>query len=389
MAARHPHTVLLVAVALLTSLAPFPAAGGTPAPLDEAASPGEGPSPDACGPEGDGVPHTPIEITENVGPEGFVLGHDPVTGEPVYRPGSGVVAGNGTAANPYLIEGWCIPVLPSDEGGLVIHHTDAHVAIRDVELSGPGPARQAWGALGIHLTYAANVAIDDVLVEDLYHPLTSWGILIDESRDIAITDVAIDDVNGRPIDLIHSRNVTIDGARVTDSAKGHAIGLRTSSELAVTNSVIADHPVGIHATSLTHNVTIAHNRIANTSSIGLDLPGTNANVVRANVVTGGEHGIVLRDPPDWWRHSPEQPSRIVANNLQGNANASLTVLGLDDPAHAEDNWWGHATGPSGDVQDACTDAVADGEGTAIVTEAAEVCFDPWLQAPNPEAGPTR
>jgi hypothetical protein len=47
--------------------------------------------------------HHPREQGRN----GFVW-DGPVTGDQVYRPGSGVVAGYGTAANPYVIEGWCI-----------------------------------------------------------------------------------------------------------------------------------------------------------------------------------------------------------------------------------------------------------------------------------------
>jgi hypothetical protein len=51
--------------------------------------------------------HEPIRILEDKGDDGFVW-DDPVTGEEVYRPDSGVVAGDGSASNPYVIEGWCI-----------------------------------------------------------------------------------------------------------------------------------------------------------------------------------------------------------------------------------------------------------------------------------------
>lgn len=41
--------------------------------------------------------HDPIRILEDHGPLGFTW-DDPITGETTYRPGSGVVAGDGTAS---------------------------------------------------------------------------------------------------------------------------------------------------------------------------------------------------------------------------------------------------------------------------------------------------
>jgi len=59
---------------------------------------------------------------------------------------------------------------------------------------------------------------------------------------------------------------------------------------------------------------------------------------------------------------------------------------LDEPVDATDNWWGHETGPSGGTTDACTSTTADGQGDAITTSNAEVCFAPWRTSPNPDAG---
>jgi hypothetical protein len=55
-------------------------------------------------PASDCKPHPPIEITEDRGPGGFVTTL-PAGGETLHRPGSGVVAGNGTAENPYTDRG--------------------------------------------------------------------------------------------------------------------------------------------------------------------------------------------------------------------------------------------------------------------------------------------
>lgn len=52
--------------------------------------------------------HPPIRIDGERGPQGIVVGQDPATGEPIYRPGSGVTDGRGTAQDPHVIEGWCI-----------------------------------------------------------------------------------------------------------------------------------------------------------------------------------------------------------------------------------------------------------------------------------------
>jgi hypothetical protein len=53
---------------------------------------------------GDCPSHPPIETIEDEGPNGFALAN--VEGAAaVPRPGSGVLAGTGTADDPYLIQG--------------------------------------------------------------------------------------------------------------------------------------------------------------------------------------------------------------------------------------------------------------------------------------------
>lgn len=156
---------------------PFPPAGpiaGVPGQAPSQAPPGSGPAESRC------TPHPPIRISEEQGPDGFILGHDPATGQPIYRPGSGVVDGAGTADDPYVIEGWCIAPVPeilSDASdplsattgndiypvAVLIRDTTAHVVVRGSVIGGqpadaPAPQSAIQGT-GLTLYRASNVKI--------------------------------------------------------------------------------------------------------------------------------------------------------------------------------------------------------------------------------------
>lgn len=84
-------TVVLLSVAAVSSAAPQEG-GGEPfssAMREDAASAEE-----RC------IPHPRIEVVGGAPGYGFTLGADPATGEPIYRPGTGVVAGTGTSEDP-------------------------------------------------------------------------------------------------------------------------------------------------------------------------------------------------------------------------------------------------------------------------------------------------
>ena len=66
---------------------------------------------------------------------------------------------------------------------------------------------------------------------------------------------------------------------------------------------------------------------------------------------------------------------INSNRLAGNDDYGLYVEDSAITVDATDNWWGHASGPSGGVADPVTGRIADGTGDAV---SENVRFDPWL-----------
>lgn len=66
---------------------------------------------------------------------------------------------------------------------------------------------------------------------------------------------------------------------------------------------------------------------------------------------------------------------VKSNNLAANDNYGLYVKNSTVNVNATNNWWGHASGPSGGVADPSTGRIANGTGVAV---SGHVCFDPWL-----------
>lgn len=362
--------------------------------------------PEYCG---DRIPHPPIQIQPNTDPFplGFVVGSNPATGEPLYRPGSGVVDGRGTADDPYVIEGWCIvrhPLLVDPyvtTAGIFIANTTAHVVVRDVTVDGVSAIPDQ--DIGIWVSGAENVTVAGSDVEE------NWdGVRIENSRDVEISNTRIvnnfddgidiedsfrTDIKGNNLSKNTNAGVDLEdttGARVTGNAfveniDAQGVGIQSTIYLErttgveVTGNVILDTVYG-DAVRLDSAVetTVANNTIEDSGEHGIVGFETRSTSIAWNNVTGHfDGGIHLEDPS-----SPD----IRGNNIEANSDHGLHVVDNDDPVAATGNWWGAGSGPSGGVLDACSDTEADGSGQPIATENASVCFDPWRDAPNPGAG---
>ncbi len=105
--------------------------------------------------------------------------HDPITilGNSDFTTENGVVAGSGTAEDPYLITGWEIDV-PSDARYAVkIENTTAHVTLRGLILRG---AMDTEGA-AIHLGFVSAATIEDTTITNSIN-----GIEISCSTDVTL-----------------------------------------------------------------------------------------------------------------------------------------------------------------------------------------------------------
>ncbi len=348
--------VCLVALTMVTTMIPSSASH----PGAEFTSPAS---------EDDCTPHPPIEIHEDEGPHGFTLGEDPITGDPLYRSGSGVTGGTGTSQDPYIIEGWCIqdygtPYLwvPGILGvpspipqGLLIQGTDAHVKIQGNTFTGQDLTTQAPS------TASSNGLVGQT------------GILIQDASNVHIHDNHLQ-ANGLGILAQNAKSLTIQGNHIQDG--NNAIKLDdTHGALLQDNLISENEKKGIELIDASEN-TIRSNTITNHGWTGIILIGeSHGNELLDNQIQDNRDGIAT------WSSDAE----IRGNNIEGNENG-VEVRQTDDLLHAQENWWGHADGPSGGVWDACEGTFADGPGDAVNTVNAQLCFDPWLDAPNPDAG---
>lgn len=485
------------------------------------------------------APHPPIHIEGDEGPQGFALAREPTTGAALWRPGSGVVEGNGTAENPYVIEGWCIrsagaPFLawisqdihpPPEElaDAIRIQDTSAHVVIRDNHLTGAfrtGIVPLEGGAEGIEVTNASNVSIEDntitahnghgLVLEDtpgvvIEENIVSnnersgielrnapgallagntvadngveEGIQVRSSDGVELVDNLLQENRFEGIELSHSTGArleantfegdgglavrgpqlshylheidasnTVDGDPIRYVRQDHGarvlapagqvlvagaenvtveglaleytqVGIQAAfaDNLTVQNTTLRDHRVGIDLfatdralledNTLQHNrlgpvqqprgafhvvfaiqgaidldesdgVRISNNRIAHNDD-GIQAHESHGLEILRNVVAGNEHHGI-----DLWS---SEDARVHQNSIVDNEDG-LLARQLAEPADARHNWWGDPSGPSGNATDACTGTRADGNGDGISTYRADVCFEPWLDSPNPDAG---
>lgn len=399
---------------------------------------------------GDGSPATPLTCEDRPRRPPIVIEHDAMF---KLGPAVGVVNphATGTADDPYVIEGWCLASGPGDRSaaGITINSTSAHVVVRDNVVDGDrqllenltedgGSNDWAWG---VDLNGAANVTIADNTI--VHHPEANVrvnasstvqvlgntledsrsGTLLETSTEVtvgqnAITDqswgVATDRAIGTVIvgntitktvqatDIYESQDTTIRDNVVRDDTSGFAVF--SSPGTAITNNTVTrSNGYGIVVFS-GDDLSITGNTITDSTAPGMDIFRLSNATIANNTVTGGSHGIrlftvdsgvvadnaVTGNDGDGIELFESSQVPAVGNNIEGNGDAGLVAVGTAQPVEAQGNWWGHASGPSGNVTDACTGTVADGSGEAIRLEdfrgEAEVCFDPWLESPNPEAG---
>ena len=107
-------------------------------------------------------------------------------------------------------------------------------------------------------------------------------------------------------------------------------------------------------------------------AIWLSIDNGSEITISHNILTGATEGITTRGGL-----LDNSTVLIKFNILTGNGDYGLYVEDSAVTVDATDNWWGHASGPSGGVADPVTSRIADGTGDAV---SGNVHFDPWLTA---------
>lgn len=332
------------------------------------------------------------------------------------------LTGNTVQGDPIVsIHGEDDPHIP-DEAGQILVHASTNVSIADRSFEGV--------ATPVIVTDSEHVTVTNVTARDAF-----IGTYVAETTGFTVENATIaggermglylwaDDgtVRGNTVTDVDSSgvfasgaNLTLAGNRIEEGFAGIAAygdnatvrsntlvghegpGLELdASDAVVEDNLVRDNGRGPFWEELTTGITveepralIANNTITdNPTGVYLDGPADNATI-HSSVVTGNDVGVLAGDR----RGSPGDVT-LEGTTIAGNAEAGLLLRNPEGTLDARDNWWGHASGPSGGEEDACTDAVADGEGDRIAVEdedvlqrGPDICFEPWLASPNPQAG---
>lgn len=287
---RRRGAAVVVALLMLTipTVSALPA-GGTP-------------------PVGDCIPHPAIQIQGDEGPLGFAVAHDPATGQPIYRPGSGVVSGNGTAESPYVIEGWCI-VTAGGETGISIENTDAHVTVREnvIEsetVSGAGSQLVDEAHHGIVLDAARNVTIARNTIAD--HE--TGGVLVEDSPGTHVVGNRISESTWYGAKILRSDGSTFANNTVLDtefppgfrpSCPDADLLVCGSEDVDVTGNRFEDGGTEAIWLAGSSRATVLDNEIVDAGASGVEVAGSPAYLIEDNRIrdTGGQ-GIHVNDGHD-------------------------------------------------------------------------------------------
>lgn len=311
------------------------------------------PSPVGCGAQ---VPHPPINITEDRGPQGFILGHDPVTGQPFYRPGSGVVAGTGTAKDPYVISGWCIRTSRADPIGIRLRNTTAHVVVQDnvVRERRDDPTGLSGYVLPIYFSFSMFVeeARNVTIADNKFGPNVLGVVLLEADgttlTDNTLTGHAFSDIwvastqgltlrgnlmdSGlvfgprRPEHLMHDIDAsnTVEGHPVryvggvngtTISSPAGQVIVGASSDVTVTGVNVSGAVDGVYV-GFSDNVTVAGNRLSRNEFFGADVERSSRVSITNNTLSdNGQAGLRL--------HADH--ARVTNNTITGNPRSAVNL----------------------------------------------------------------
>lgn len=185
---------------------------------------------------------------------------------------NGVTSGDGTADNPFVIEGLAM----SFSQGIDIANTDAWLVIRNISLdntSGTTPA--------IEITSVSNLVLDNVTVNQAWD-----GIRISNSRDCRVGDCVVSSTAaGSGLALSNCLNITAvrNLFRVTGWGLFGAIEVIDSRECQLSNNTITETPAGIRVADSEECVFFSNE--VNTTGWGINIESSRNLTLRGNTFT--------------------------------------------------------------------------------------------------------
>jgi len=168
---------------------------------------------------------------------------------------NGITGGDGTKANPYIIEGWKIaPQIGTESGwiraAVMIYNTTAYFIIRNC-LIDCSKMKYGYGR-GLELQNLSNGIIENCVVQ-------YYGER--EGSDIA----------DRGINIADCKDTTVIGNKITNFGIGIALN---GTNILISKNIVSDSKKdGIIPSSISRNITITYNQVSNSVDDGIEMFG--------------------------------------------------------------------------------------------------------------------
>ena len=120
------------------------------------------------------------------------------------------------------------------------------------------------------------------------------------------------------------------------------------------------------------DIEIDGNTIANSDRYGINIKGQNINIINNEITGSGDSGVNIAESS-----ISTQNVNVNFNNIVGNTKYGIKNVWSGE-VNAENNWWGHASGPSGPDGRTSEKGKVIGKGDAV---SANVDWNPWLPQP--------
>jgi len=281
--------------------------------------------------------HPPILIVGNAELNNSIYHNNGVT------PG-----GNGSASNPYVIEGWNIAAPPNVDG-IDIEQTNASLIIRNVSTQGG-----YVGSNGIFLNQVTNVVVKDVAISRFNNGIS---ILLSNAT-VENSMISSNGLYG--VSILDGENVNLFNNTITlDMGDGiHSNNYCVNCLLNVTGNTITFNLSGIILQSM-NNSFISKNNVLTNIQKGIGVYKSTYVLIDLNNITSNEVGVDLGGSTNSLIHH----NNFLYNSVQALDNE--TGRNRWDVGYASGgNYWSDYTGVdhcSGPAQNACprSDGIGD------------------------------
>lgn len=257
-------------------------------------------------------------------------------------PLNGVVSGNGTASDPYIIEGWDID--SSGDTAIRIMFTDAHYVLRNCYIHGNG---MFWGIYQLK-------SVNSTICNNTFSG-NSDGIIVDQSSNNTVSDNNFSS-NGRGIYLVQTcTNIIVSNNTFNGNSAG--INLQASYGNILTDNDLNDD-IGIYLFGSSYHNTVRNNNCSSNGDMGIIIQGSSGNTVTDNNFShNGYFGIYISQGSSYnnisWNKVFNNGDRGIYiqtgsyNRIWNNTFAGNYGGGVQANDAGTNNWWNTSGSPHG------------------------------------------